>query len=60
MELKKDQIVRLKKEFQTPRCKKGHSYALYKITKINRVNVKAINLGTFIMHDLRIDQLEVK
>ena len=56
--IKVNQIVKLKEEFKTPRCKKGGNFDAYKVIKVNRVNVIAFNLGTFINCELRIDQLE--
>ena len=62
--IKVNQIVKLKEEFKTPRCKKGvcpgtgRNFDAYKVIKVNRVNVIAFNLGTFINCELRIDQLE--
>ena len=57
-EIKVNQLVKLKKEHQTPRCAKGGSYEVYRITKIHRMNCNAINLGTLISHSLRIENLE--
>jgi|TARA_R110000851_G_scaffold174971_1_gene321211 hypothetical protein len=57
--IKVNQIVKLKEEFKTPRCKKGGNFDAYKVIKVNRVNVRAFNLGTYINHTLRIDQLDV-
>ena len=55
-----NQIVRLKEEFKTPRCKRGGDFDSYKVKKVNRVNVIALNLGTFTNVTLRINQLESK
>ena len=58
-----NQIVELKERFKTPLCLKGYcfgtgrDYSKYKVTKVNRVNVRAFNLGTLTNHTLRIDQL---
>ena len=52
------QIVELMQEFKTPRCKRGGDFSKYLIHKINKVNVVAINLGTFELHTLRISQLK--
>ena len=57
------QVVRLKEEFKTPRCKKGlcpvnGDYGAYTITKIKRVNASAYNMGTFTPCILRLSEIE--
>lgn len=56
-QLTKGQIVKLKKENQTPRCKKGGKFELYKVIKVNKVNVIALNLGTITNTELRKEHL---
>ena len=51
------QIVELLPKFKTPRCKRGGDFSKYLVHKINKVNVVAINLGTFRLYTLRISQL---
>ena len=59
MNFKINQVVKVKEEFETPRDKKGGKFNQYRIVKVMRVNVIAVNLGTFIPHTLRKDQLEL-
>jgi len=59
------QVVELKKEFKTPVCNKGlcpvnGDYGAYTITKVNRVNCEALNMGTFMIKTLRMSQLASK
>jgi|TARA_R110002033_G_scaffold87419_1_gene137381 hypothetical protein len=56
--LKVNQLVKLQKEHQTPRCAKGGEFEVYRVVKIHRMNCRAINLGTLISHSLRIENLE--
>ena len=56
-ELKVNQLVKLKPEHQTPRCAKGGSFEVYRVVKIHRMNVIAVNLGTRIDNKLRIANL---
>ena len=52
--LKVNQVVELKDEFKTPRCRKGidfrtgRDYSKYKVIAIKKVNCIAYNLGTFV------------
>ncbi len=57
-DLKVNQLVKLKPEHRTPRCRKGGSFEVYRVEKIHRMNCRAINLGTLISHSLRIENLE--
>ena len=59
MNFKINQVVKVKEEFETPRDKKGGKFNQYRIVKVMRVNVIAVNLGTFIPNTLRKDQLEL-
>jgi hypothetical protein len=58
------QIVELKDEFKTPRCKKGlcfrtgRDYSKYKVIAVKRVNCIAFNLGTLATTTLRIANLK--
>ena len=56
-DLKVNQLVKLKPEHQTPRCAKGGSFEVYRVEKIHRMNVIAVNLGTCIDNKLRIANL---
>ena len=58
MDIKLDQIVEFKDEFKGPRDLKGGGFAKYKVFKVNRVTVLAYNMGTFINHTLRINNLK--
>jgi|TARA_R110002096_G_scaffold63990_4_gene156443 hypothetical protein len=62
--LKVGQVVELKDEFKTPRCRKGidfrtgRDYSKYKVITIKKVNCIAYNLGTFVNVTLRIENLK--
>jgi hypothetical protein len=62
--LKVGQVVELKDEFKTPRCKKGicfrtgRDYSKYKVVAIKKVNCIAFNLGTLVTQTLRIENLK--
>jgi hypothetical protein len=60
------QVVELKKEFKTPRCKKGvcsrtgRDFAAYKILSIKKVNCEAFNMGTLMVQTLRMEHLVLR
>jgi len=56
-DLKVNQLVKLKPEHRTPRCRKGGSFEVYRVVKIHRMNCIAVNLGTQIDNKLRIENL---